>query len=132
MKSILKLTATIVASMVILISCGEKKSTSSSEILAGSTSKTWKIAKQIDAHGDKEKLTDAEKDGTLNMYADGRFSIVEEKGTATGKWSVENDKTLVMHFDGQSVTENFAIEEIANDKVSLKAGDGSAMILKVE
>lgn len=132
MKTILKITAIALSSMLLSASCGDKKSDSAVEILAGSTSKTWQISKQLDSHGDKEKLTDAEEESKLNIYADGKFSIVEEKGTATGKWTVENDKTLVMHFDGQSVTENFAIEEMRSDKISLKAGDGSSMILKLE
>lgn len=115
MKKILRLNIIIAIVLTVMASCGDKKSDSAAEILAGSTSKTWEIAKQLDSHGDKEKLTEAEEDGKINLYADGRFSIVEDKGTATGKWNVENEKTLVMHFDGQAVTENFTIQDIENN-----------------
>ena len=130
MKNFTILFASIFAINLILTSCGDKKSENPSEILAGSTNKAWHISKQMDSQGDKEKLSSEVKDETLNMYANGKFSIVDGVGTATGTWTVEGSEKLVLHFDNENVTENFSITELKNDKIELKAGDGSSMVLK--
>ena len=132
MYTILKSISTLVVVSALTFSCG-KKEYNTSEVLAGSTSKTWKISKQTDSNGDKEKLSSTEKEEKMNFYADGKFSIVSEKGTATGTWNVQSTvepKTLTLQFQDQTVTENFAIVELKDDEVTLKAGDGSKMILK--
>lgn len=100
------------------------------ELLAGTTSKTWHIARQVDASGDKVKVTSAEKDETLSIFNNGSFSITDAEQTSTGTWSTEGSHTLIMHFEGKDVTENFAIMDISKEKIVLKAGDGSQMILK--
>lgn len=132
MKNLFKPLLIIVAALFLLVSCAEKKSESPSEILAGTDSKTWYISKQIDSQGDKEKVTSEEKEETLNIYSNGKFSIVDASGTATGMWSVVGSEKLSLHFDGENVTENFSITELKNDKVTLTAGDGSAMVLKTK
>lgn len=130
MKNLFKYFIGIIAILILLTSCSEKKSESPSEILAGTDSKTWHISKQLDAQGDKEKVTSEEEDETLNLYSNGKFSIVDASGTATGTWSVIGSEKLSLHFDGENITENFSITELKNDKVALTAGDGSAMVLK--
>ena len=132
MRNIYKSLLPIAFIFALVSSCGSKKENNPREILAGATSKTWHIAKQTDSNGDKEKLTDKEKDEKLNLYADGKFSIVDEKGTNTGTWIVEGTQKLTLQFTDQPVTENFSITELNNDKVILKAGDGSEMVLKAD
>jgi len=132
MKNLFKPLIIIITSLFLLASCGEKKSESPSEILAGTGSKAWQISKQLDSQGDKEKVSSEVKDETLNLYSNGKFSIVDASGTATGMWSVVGSEKLSLHFDGENVTENFTITELKNDKVALTAGDGSAMILKTK
>ena len=100
------------------------------ELLAGTTSKKWHIVRQTDASGDKVKVTTAEKDETLSLFNDGRFSITDAEQTSTGTWATEGSHTLIMHFDGKDVTESFAIIDLNKEKIELKAADGSEMILK--
>ncbi|MBC7391533.1 MAG: hypothetical protein H7329_20210 [Opitutaceae bacterium] len=132
MKKTLKYCGSLLIAFTILTSCGIKKAEDPKEILAGTSSKVWHIAKQTDANGDKDKLTEKEKEEKLNLYADGKFSIVDDKGTATGSWTVEGTQKLVLQFADQPVTENFSITEMNKDKVVLKAGDGSEMVLKAD
>ena len=132
MMIIVKKLTYVIAAISLITSCGSKKSDDPRDILSGSTSKTWHIAKQTDSNGEKDKLTDKEKDEKLNIYADGKFSIVDDKGTATGTWTVEGTQKLTLQFADQPVTKNFSIKEMDKEKIVLKAGDGSEMILKAE
>lgn len=139
MKKITIYITALLLSVSLLTSCADKKTEvasktdtkeNASELLSGTTSKNWHISKQTDAAGDKQKVTSEEKDETLNMFADGKFSITDSQGTSMGTWTTEGTHTLVMHFDGKDVTENFTILDLSKEKVVLKAADGSEMVLK--
>lgn len=147
MKKIITHISTLFLLVVITSSCGDKKEDAVAEgekgtkkveetkdnisdLLSGTMSKTWHIAKQIDASGDKEKVTSEEKDETLSLFKNGTFSITDAEQTSTGTWSTEGSHTLIMHFEGKDVTESFAIMNLTKEKVILKAADGSEMVLK--
>ena len=138
MKKIIIHISTLLLFVMIASSCTEKKEVTNkedptdniAEMLAGTSSKTWHMAKHKDASGDKEKVTTEEKDETLNLYKDGKFSITDAQGTATGTWSTEGSHTLVMHFEGKDVTESFSIMDLSKEKAVLQAADGSEIVLK--
>ncbi len=144
MKTLITYISTLFLLVVFVASCADKKeadasenatkntnsSENTNELLSGTTSKTWYITKQTDASGDKDKVTSAEKDETLNIYADGKFSIIDATQTASGKWTTEGSHTFTLQFDGKDVTESFSILDLSKEKVVLKAADGSEMTLK--
>ena len=101
-------------------------------MLSGETSKTWVASKIKDASGDKEKLTDAEKEEKMIFHSSGQFSLVTTAGTETGTWKMEGDKTLTIQFQNAATTMSFAVEELGEDKAKLKAADGSTLQMKAE
>jgi len=117
---------------VVLVSCGGDKAGNES-MLSGTSSKTWKAKKELNAEGDKEKLTDAEKDQNLQFYADGRFAMGGASTLQTGTWTYDQAaKKLTLQFEDQNVSENFDVLKLSDDELRLKAADGSEMVMEVE
>ena len=147
MKKIITHISTLFLLVIITSSCGDKKEDVVAEgekgtkkveetkdniadLLSDTMSKTWLIIKQIDASGDKEKVVSEKKDERLIFFKNGSFSITDRDQTSKGTWSTEGSHTLILHFEGKGITESFAIINLNKEKVILKAGDGSEMILK--
>ena len=118
--------------MVVFVSCGGDKAGTES-MLSGTSSKTWKAKKEMDAAGDKEKLTDAEKEQNLQFYADGRFAMGGASTLQTGTWTYDQGaKKLTLQFEDQNVSENFDVLKLSDDELRLRAGDGSEMVMEAE
>jgi hypothetical protein len=101
------------------------------EAFYGKGSKTWRVAKETNASGKKEKLSDAEKQDMLRFNSDGSFSANTSQGNAEGNWNYDAAaKQLTLQFAGASVTETHSVVNLSDDKIRLKAGDGSEMTLE--
>ena len=119
--------------VIVLVSCGGKDSAGSESMLSGTSSKTWKSKKELNAEGDKEKLTDAEKQQNIQFYADGRFAMGGASTLQTGTWSYDQSaKKLTLQFEDQNVSENFDVLKMSDDELRLKAADGSEMVMEAE
>ncbi|MBC5992821.1 lipocalin family protein [Pontibacter cellulosilyticus] len=119
--------------VVVLWSCGGNEEVGSESMISGANSKTWKADKELNAAGDKDKLSDAEKQETMQFYADGRFALGGGGELQTGTWNYDQAaKRLSLQFEGQDVTENFEVTTLKDDKMVLKASDGSTMELEAE
>lgn len=111
-----------------MLSC---KKDSSREAFFGKGSKTWRVAKETNASGKKEKLSEAEKQDVLRFNQDGTFSANTAQGNAEGSWNYDaSAKQLTLQFAGASVTETHTVENLSDDRIKLKAGDGSEMTLE--
>lgn len=118
--------------VIVLVSCGGDKE-GTENMLSGTSSKTWAAKKELNAEGDKEKLTDAEKDQNLQFYADGRFAMGGASTLQTGTWTYDQAaKKLTLQFEDQNVSENFDVVKLSDDELRLKADDGSEMVMEVE
>lgn len=138
----MKIISTYLSALFLLVvcitSCADKKEAAKkedpkdniAEILAGTTSKTWHISKQINAEGDTGVVTPAEKNETLNLYQDGRFSITQAQETTTGTWSTEGNHTFMMYFEDKDVTKSFSILDLSKGKVVLKTAEGNETVLE--
>lgn len=116
-----------------IVACGDKDKVGSENLITGTNSKTWKANKELDAAGDKEKLTKEEKQETMQFYADGRFALGGGGMLQTGTWSYDQSaKRLSLQFEDQDVTENFEVLKLTDDQMELKAADGSVMKLEAE
>ena len=114
-------------------SCGKKEESTSASMISGADSKIWKATKETNASGDKEKLDRDEKKQELQFYSNGTFAINAEPANQTGKWTYDQaSKTLSLNFEGENKTENFQVEDLDDDKMKLKAADGSEMTLEAE
>lgn len=117
---------------IVLVSCGGDKA-GTENMLSGASSKTWKAKKEMNAEGDKDKLTDAEKEQDLQIFADGRFAMGGASTLQTGTWTYDQaSKKLSLQFEGQDVQETFDVLKLSDDELRLKAADGSEMIMEAE
>ncbi|NEM96678.1 lipocalin family protein [Pontibacter burrus] len=117
---------------IVLVSCGGDKAGTES-MLSGTSSKTWKAKKETNAAGDKDKLTDAEKEQNIQFYADGRFAMGGASTLQTGTWNYDQAaKKLTLQFENQDMTENFDVLKLSDKELRLRAGDGSEMIMEAE
>ncbi|MHA6246497.1 lipocalin family protein [Pontibacter sp. CAU 1760] len=115
----------------VMVSCGGKDEEASESLLSGPSSKTWVANKELNAAGDKEKLSSAEKKETMQFYADGRFAMGGGGTLQTGTWQFDKAaKRLSLQFEGADVTENFEVEKLTDDKMTLKTPDGATMELE--
>lgn len=115
-----------------LLSC-EKKGEDARRAFYGDGTKTWHLVKEKNAEGKKEKLSDAEKRDILRFNSDGSFSANAAEGNAEGTWTYDPAaKLLTLQFAGASVTESHSVVDLTDDKIKLKAGDGSEMTLESE
>lgn len=115
----------------VMVSCGGKDEEASESLLSGPSSKTWVANKALNAAGDKEKLSSAEKEETMQFYADGRFAMGGGGTLQTGTWQFDKAaKRLSLQFEGADVTENFEVEKLTDDKMTLKTPDGATMELE--
>jgi hypothetical protein len=120
--------------MLIMVSCGNSKEEVGSEsMISGATNKTWKADKELDASGEKDKLTREENDQAMQFYSDGRFALGGGGTLQTGTWSFDKSANrLTLNFENQEMAENFEVTKLTDDEMNLKAADGSEMRLKAE
>ncbi|WP_276497656.1 hypothetical protein [Pontibacter litorisediminis] len=118
---------------ITITSCGgNKEEVGSESMISGSSSKTWVADKEMNATGDKDKLTDAEKQQTMQFYADGRFALGAGSSLQTGTWSFDQAaKRLSLQFEGAEMTENFEVLKLDDDEMDLRASDGTVMEMEL-
>ncbi len=119
--------------IITLAGCGDNDKVGSNSLISGSNSKTWKADKELTATGEKDKLTDEEKQASMQFYADGRFALGGGGMLQTGTWSFDQTaQRLTLQFEDQEMTENFEVLKLTEDKMELKAADGSVMKMESE
>jgi hypothetical protein len=117
---------------LLLVHCG-KKGENARKDFYGDGTKTWRVVKAKNAEGKREKLSDAEKRDVLRFNSDGSFSANAAEGNAEGTWTYDPEaKLLTLQFAGATVTESHSVVDLSDDKIRLKAGDGSEMTLEAE
>lgn len=107
------------------------KNASNEQLIAGDSEKTWKAKRERNSEGDKDKLTKAEKEQRITFWRNGQVKMGDDTQTMTGQWT-QSGSTLTLQFTGENVTENFTIVELEDDKMKLRAADGSEMTMKTE
>lgn len=109
--------------------CGNSDSMSNEEKIAGAEQKTWSAVRETNAEGDKDKLTRAEKKEKITFWRNGNVQMGNDQQMMSGQWSYSGN-TLSMQFTGSDVSENFTVLELDEDKIKLKAGDGSQLTME--
>ena len=127
------------ASLLVLVSLfaascsNDKGKVEGVNMLYGTDSKVWKTAKQTDATGDKVKQTNAQEGEQLRIFANGTYNMTGATGAVNGKYTFDQaGKSLTMTPDGATTSNTFAVETLTDDKLTLKAADGSALMLEKE
>lgn len=107
------------------------KEASNEQLIAGDSEKTWKAKRETNSEGNKDKLTKAEKEQRITFWRNGQVRMGDAAQALTGQWA-QSGSTLTLQFTGENVTENFTIVELEDDKMKLRAADGSEMTMKPE
>jgi len=129
MKSYWNGMITLVAWLVILSAC---KGGGASD-LAGSSSKTWKVTRLVNANGNREKLGRDQQDDRMQFYTDGTFTANSAEQHGRGTWQYDQGKkTLALQFENANVSQNYEVVEMSDDKVRLRTGDGSEMVMEAQ
>jgi hypothetical protein len=98
------------------------------EKIAGDGQKSWRMKKEVSATGDVDRASRDEKDDEINFHTNNTFSLIDERGTSTGKWTYDGN-TLTLQFEGDNVSETFTVEDLTDNRMRLVAVDGSEMVL---
>jgi len=127
------------ASLLVLVSLfaascsNDKGKVEGVNMLYGTDSKVWKTAKQTDATGDKVKQTNAQENEELRIFANGTYNMTGTNGAVNGKYAFDQaGKTITMTPDGATTSNTFAVETLTDNKLTLKAADGSALMLEAQ
>jgi hypothetical protein len=132
MKKIKSILACIAIAVLLTYGCNKKDDNPNAKI-AGTTNKTWHPVKETNAEGDKEKLTDQEEKESWVFYNNGTMSMNLATQAMKGSWSYEAaGKSLTITPDDGSGSKQFTVEDLTDDKMKLKAADGSEMKLEAE
>ncbi|MBF8964862.1 lipocalin family protein [Pontibacter sp. FD36] len=120
--------------MAFMASCGGNgDDAGNANMISGGSSKTWKADKELTASGDKDKLTQEEKQETMQFYSDGRFAMGGGGSLETGTWTYDQaGRRLSLTFEGSDVSQNFTVEKLTDKEMHLVGGDGSKMELKAD
>jgi antitoxin component YwqK of YwqJK toxin-antitoxin module len=109
-----------------------KKADNPNEMIAGTSNKTWHPEKETNATGDKEKLSDEEKNESWVFYTNGTMAMNLTSQSVKGNWIYDaSGKTLTITPENMG-SQQFAVEDLSNDKMKLKAADGSEMKLEAK
>lgn len=115
----------------VLFSCDKKNDEDARKSFYGEGSKTWHATRETNAAGKKDKLTDAEKQDVMRFNSDGSFSMNTAEGNGEGTWTYDpSAKALSLQFAAANVTETFQVSDLSDDKIKLKAPDGSTLTLE--
>lgn len=130
MQKIKSILACLAIAVLLTWGCS-KKADNPNEMIAGTANKTWHPAKETNSEGDKEKLTEAEKNEAYVFYTNGTMSMNLTDRAIKGNWIYDPAaKTLTLTPEDGSGSKQFTVEDLSDDKMKLKAPDGSEMKLE--
>jgi hypothetical protein len=128
MRSYLNGLAVLIALMLTVSACDKKAATND---IAGSSSKTWKVEKLVNANGNREKLGRDQQDDKMQFYADGTFTANSSEEHGRGTWQYDaGKKALSLQFENANVTQNYEVVDLTSKKMRLRTGDGSEMLME--
>ena len=128
MRSYPNLMALLLVLTLTVFACGKKGAAGD---IAGSSSKTWKVTKLVNANGNREKLGRDQQDDRMQFYTDGTFTANSAEQHSRGTWQYnEANKALALQFENANVSQNYEVLEVTSNRMHLKTGDGSEMLME--
>ena len=119
--------------LVIAVSACSKKDSSPTQMLAGSSSKAWKIDRERTASGEKDKVTSAESKERVTFYTNGTFNMSSPTQTMSGNWTYDaSSQSLSMQQSGAESAMSFKVTKLEDNNMTWQAGDGSTMELEAD
>lgn len=126
------------ASLLVLValfvtSCNQENKVGETNMLYGTDSKVWKTDKETTATGDKVDQTSADKKTELRFFANGNFNMTSPSQTMQGTYTFDQTaKKITLTPTGSSNTLSFDVVNLTKDEITLRAPDGSQMMLEAD
>ncbi|OGX92048.1 hypothetical protein [Hymenobacter coccineus] len=117
-----------------VVACGnDKGKVEAVNMLYGTDSKVWKTAKETDATGDKVKQTDVQKQEELRIFSNGNYTMTSAAESVSGKYTFDQAaKTIMMTPTGATAGNQFTVETLTDDKLTLVGTSGAKLMLEKE
>ncbi|MBC6990966.1 DUF4923 family protein [Hymenobacter sp. BT491] len=126
------------ASLLVLValltaSCSQENKVGETNLLYGTDSKVWKTDKETSATGDKVAQTSADKKTELRFYANGNFNMSSPTQTMQGTYTFDQAaKKITLTPAGGPNSMSFDVVNLTKNEITLKAPDGSQMMLEAD
>ncbi|MFD1467285.1 hypothetical protein ACFQ48_03535 [Hymenobacter caeli] len=137
MKNSQLVARSFLASFVLLLSlfvvaCGnDKGKVEAVNMLYGTDSKVWKTAKETSATGEKMSQTDQQKQEELRIFANGNYTMTSPTESTSGKYTFDQaGKTIMMTPQGATAGNQFTVETLTDDKLTLVGTSGAKLMLE--
>ena len=132
-SSLRYLTSLLALVALFLVGCNQENKVGETNMLYGTDSKTWTTDKETSASGEKVAQTDADKKTELKFYANGSFNMTSPTQTMQGNYTFDQAaKKITLTPTGAPNSMSFDVVNLTNDKITLKAPDGSQMMLEAQ
>ena len=113
------------------VGCNQKNEVGDTSMLYGTDSKTWTTDKETSATGEKISQTDADKKTELKFYANGSYNMASPQQSMQGKYTFDQTANkITLTPEGSPTSMSFDVVNLTKDKITLKAPDGSQMMLE--
>lgn len=114
-------------------SCKQENKVGDTNLLYGTESKVWKTDKETAASGEKVTQTSNDKKTELRFYANGNFNMSSPAQSMQGKYTFDQAaKKITLTPDGAPTSLTFDVVNLTKDEITLKAPDGSQMMLEAD
>ncbi len=115
-----------------VVACGnDKGKVEAVNMLYGTDSKVWKTAKETSADGDKVKQSSEQKQEELRVFANGNYTMTSPTESISGKYTFDQaGKTLTMTPQGAAAGNQFTVETLTDDKLTLVGTSGAKLMLE--
>ena len=116
---------------LLVVGCKQKNEVGDTSMLYGTDSKTWTTDKETSATGEKMSQTDADKKTELKFYANGSYNMASPQQSMQGKYTFDQTANkITLTPEGSPTSMSFDVVNLTKDKITLKAPDGSQMMLE--
>jgi len=116
-----------------MVGCNQENKVGDTSMLYGTDSKTWTTDKETNAAGEKVSQTSADKKTELKFYSNGTFNMSSPQQTMQGNYTFdEPGKKITLTPTGAPNSMAFDVVNLTKDEITLKAPDGSQMMLEAE
>lgn len=98
------------------------------ELIAGEDSKSWRLKKERNENGIRQKTTDVEKQEMFVFDTANSFTTNTLTETRAGSWKYEGTE-FTMQFYDNAEQRTFVMEELSDTKMRWRAADGTEYVL---
>jgi hypothetical protein len=105
-----------------------KPDADSTTLIAGDSTKAWRLKKEVNDNGLREKTTDEEKEEMIVFETNNSFYTKSPVETRAGSWTYSND-SLTLQFYNSGEMRVYVVEDLNEKKMRWRASDETEYVL---